>query len=764
VVHRDVKPDNILLEPLADGATRAVLTDFGLARNAVGAPVTRDGTVAGTPGYLAPELLSGGRASAASDLYSFALVLRALVASAIPVLAPRIQAVFARALNAEPTARFESATALVDALTAATAPPWRRWTLRALFVTPAAAVVALSVVAFRIYQTSPAPLIAAASQVLLTNMVNGTSEHDLDGAGEVLRSQLSQSTQFELLEPERVAAALRQMGRTSADFAAPEVAREVALREGVPVIVYASLDRVGAEYQVSVKMEQAGARPSLARRAWTQSFATHDRASLFDAVHDAAVWVRRTAGEVPSALENQDRAPADTTTSSWEALRLFTQADALSAAGRLNDATLLFEQAIQVDPEFAMAETRLGDALISLRRDKEGFAAWQRAVALADHRQLTSREALRIRGQYFDDTGDLVAAEKAYRTYTIHYPNDFYASFFLGSVLVELDRVAEAVPWLEKAAAVRQRSLSAAVHLALAYLDLHRPDDVSRAIARVDALGSTDWSTWLRALTIFTTGDVERALSALEPLGTSFDPQWRSRAYTLRASWLSEAGRDDDALAVLRAGIDFDSSRGLRDRLADKWLHRAELEQRQRDAHAVISARQAIEIGSNAHRLVRATGVFLRAGAHADARRALLALDELAQVPTTVSARHQVVGEMALARGTLQKAVESLTAGLSGARRSESRLPLVRALARSGDRLRAESIATTIAEHPVAIYSGPEPAAPGLWREAIEELAAIVERRDPATAGTIRRRFALLLHASTTAPRVAEGDSPRRSR
>ena len=70
LVHRDVKPSNVLME---NG--RALLTDFGLAKGAALTVLTRSGQLVGTPQYLAPELLEGGgEASAASDLYALGCV------------------------------------------------------------------------------------------------------------------------------------------------------------------------------------------------------------------------------------------------------------------------------------------------------------------------------------------------------------------------------------------------------------------------------------------------------------------------------------------------------------------------------------------------------------------------------------------------------------------------------------------------------------------------------------------------------------------
>jgi eukaryotic-like serine/threonine-protein kinase len=70
LVHRDVKPGNILITP--EGKVK--LTDFGIAKAADAAPVTRNGMVMGTAHYIAPEQALGSDATPASDVYSLAVV------------------------------------------------------------------------------------------------------------------------------------------------------------------------------------------------------------------------------------------------------------------------------------------------------------------------------------------------------------------------------------------------------------------------------------------------------------------------------------------------------------------------------------------------------------------------------------------------------------------------------------------------------------------------------------------------------------------
>ena len=70
LVHRDIKPGNLLLGP--DGQVK--ITDFGISHAAGSAPITVSGTLLGTPAYLAPERVAGEAATPASDLYSLGIV------------------------------------------------------------------------------------------------------------------------------------------------------------------------------------------------------------------------------------------------------------------------------------------------------------------------------------------------------------------------------------------------------------------------------------------------------------------------------------------------------------------------------------------------------------------------------------------------------------------------------------------------------------------------------------------------------------------
>jgi eukaryotic-like serine/threonine-protein kinase len=117
LVHRDIKPANLLLGP----GGKVKITDFGIAAAAGSAPVTRAGTVIGTPAYLAPERLTGAPATAAADLYSLGVVGYECLTGTVPFTGSAVEVAFAhqqRPLPPFPPAIPVGAADLIRELTA----------------------------------------------------------------------------------------------------------------------------------------------------------------------------------------------------------------------------------------------------------------------------------------------------------------------------------------------------------------------------------------------------------------------------------------------------------------------------------------------------------------------------------------------------------------------------------------------------------------------------------------------------------------------
>ncbi len=100
LVHRDVKPANILLD---NGVERVKLTDFGLARTMDEASMTQSGVIAGSPQYMAPEQAAGEAVDHRADLFSLGSVLYAMCAGRAPFRASNAMAVLKRVCDETPT-------------------------------------------------------------------------------------------------------------------------------------------------------------------------------------------------------------------------------------------------------------------------------------------------------------------------------------------------------------------------------------------------------------------------------------------------------------------------------------------------------------------------------------------------------------------------------------------------------------------------------------------------------------------------------------
>lgn len=104
LIHGDFKSQNIILTQGADGKTRAVITDFGLAR-----PSDGPSECGGTPGYMAPELWSGSQPTVASDIYALGVVLYELIAGCRPHQTEIMQASTASLGATRPVPRYAQA-------------------------------------------------------------------------------------------------------------------------------------------------------------------------------------------------------------------------------------------------------------------------------------------------------------------------------------------------------------------------------------------------------------------------------------------------------------------------------------------------------------------------------------------------------------------------------------------------------------------------------------------------------------------------------
>jgi serine/threonine-protein kinase len=471
VIHRDVKPENILL--LSDGST--VVTDFGIARALGGAAehLTQTGMVVGTPAYMSPEQAAGDHAlGPRTDIYSLACVLYEMLAGEPPFTGPTAQAVIAKRLQGEapkigpvrPSVPREVEQALSRALALVPADRYpsmaefsrslavqaptvpltpavsgdaqnsgRRFALRAAGVV---SLLALGVLGARLSgliggsSLVAEGTLAARDQLVLTEFVDRANDSTLAAAvTEAFRVDFSQSRLVDLASADRIRAALRRMQRPDTSRLTAATGREVALREGLKAVLVGEVSRLGDGYVISTQLLGADSGQVLAGYRETAESASE----IIPAVDRLSGALRRRIGESLARVRANPPLAA-VTTGSLDALQQYSLGLRAHRTGRYEDALTLYESATRLDSTFAMAWQGVAIVLWNLRRDAgRQQDALTRAYFLRD--RLPERERYSTEARYFEDVlGDSPKAREAYRGLVALDPQNAAALTNLGLI------------------------------------------------------------------------------------------------------------------------------------------------------------------------------------------------------------------------------------------------------------------------------------------------------------------------------------------
>jgi len=345
IVHRDVKPENVLL-----GGEHALVMDFGIARAvtaAGGNRITEVGVTLGTPAYMSPEqAMAELELDGRSDQYSLGVVLYEMLAGELPYRGPNARTILVRQLtDPAPSVRVprDTVPAAVDAAIR-----------RALAAAPADRFATIS--AFADALTSGATVKPKARSVAVLPFLSLSADMDneqfADGITEDVISQLSKIRALHVISRTSV---MPFKGRLQG-------LREIAARLQVATLVEGSVRRAGDRVRIVAQLVDAG----LDEYLWAE---TYDRqlTDIFTIQMEVALQI---AAALKAELSPDERARvAKEPTSDVRAYQFYLQGRhsyIKYTEDSMRQAIEFFEQAIERDPRYALAHAGVALAFTEL--------------------------------------------------------------------------------------------------------------------------------------------------------------------------------------------------------------------------------------------------------------------------------------------------------------------------------------------------------------------------------------------------------------
>jgi serine/threonine protein kinase/tetratricopeptide (TPR) repeat protein len=697
VVHRDLKPANIMIE-----GDHAIIMDFGIARSSAGAPPvpaealpisvprprnvaqTVAGSVVGTITYMAPEQAQGLPVDQRADMYSLGLIVadmllglrrrgtdvsamddlqRRMTEAPLPLRSvdPKIPEAFdriiLRLLEPDPRARFQTTAELVAALdrlddNGVPLPLIRRLTPRLMAAIGVIVTALLAGTFFVTRQALAPPVVHDPISVVIADFQNNTNDTQFDRVLEpTLRRGLEGASFITALDRNRLAG---YVGVRPPERLDEQAAREIAVKQGLNVIVAGSIDPQGSGYNVAVKVVQAVTGNVLA----TANRRATNNEDVLAAATRLAATVRTALGD-ETRESDQMFAMTSLSATSLDVVRLYVEGQEASSNNRQEEARQKFAAALEKDPKFGIAYTSLAAALRNLGRPQEAEKYLNESLRYLDG--MTERERLSTRGYFYLAAGDYQLCVKEYGDLISRFSADIVGRNQRALCMTRLRDMRGAVDEMRYVVNLLPNRTIFRTNLAL-YANY--AGDFPLAKQEAESLPPSEHSLLALAMSQLGQGQRPEAIATYEKLvpvsalGASF-----------AASGLADAavveGRFSDAVRILEQGAARDLAEKKPEAAAAKFAAIANAElARGRKPTAMVAAEKAIANSKSVKIRFLAAKTFVEAG---DIKRARPLIDGLAaELQAAPQAHAQILeGQIALLNGDPRQAIKALTAANS---------------------------------------------------------------------------------------------------
>ena len=298
---------------------------------------------------------------------------------------------------------------------------------------PTAAVLGSTVVALALFASAwwflhpRTHKLTEKDTVVIADFLNSTGDPVFDGTlRQGLAVQLSQSPFLSLISEERVKQTLQLMSQATDARLTPELARQVCLRNASAAVLEGSIAKLGSQYVLGLKAVNCANGDSLAEEQVTAD----GKEQVLKALAQGAAKLRGNLGESLMTVEKFNVPVEEVTTPSLEALQAYSLGRTVMIDKEdYSGAIQLFQRAISLDPNFAMAYASLGLAYAE-HYEKDSVYYYRKAYDLRD--RVSDWEKFYIESHYNDSvTGNLEKSRQVYELWEKTYPRDDIAHFNL---------------------------------------------------------------------------------------------------------------------------------------------------------------------------------------------------------------------------------------------------------------------------------------------------------------------------------------------